>query len=172
MAVLTNNTADALQEIKAAIADHVTNTDNSGNVWTRIRYADNLQQWLALAAIRPIGGLEVVRVCFVYLTGFSTDKVEFRQRKITATFAIEIIQSFIDGTDGDNSTMIYERFLGSLEEAFSQDQALGFTDAASQEVTNSSIQAAPGENEGKPVYVDGILAHRSTATISIEFRMC
>lgn len=172
MSVLPNDTAPALQDIKAAIVNHVTNTNNSGNVWERIRYADNLNQWLELAAVVPLGGTQVVRVCFVWLSGLTTEKVEFRQRKITATYSIEIIQGFADGDGSSNSTLTYENLLGDLEKKFSRDDCLGFTDPASQAVENGGFNANPGENEGKPVYVDGILAHRTTGTVQVMFRQC
>lgn len=172
MGVLTNNTADALQELKAAIAVHVENAENSGKTWTRIRYADNLGQWLELAAIEKVGGEEVLRVCFIYLAGFTSIRSEARQRRITATFSIEIIQQFQEGTDEDNSTLTFERLLGDLDEAFSSDTALGFTDAASQDVENGSFQANLGENEGKPQYVDGVLSHRIIGSLEVYFRLC
>lgn len=173
MATLSNNMADALQEIKEAIAVHIENAENSGKTWTRIRYADNLGQWLDLAAIDPGGeGEQVLRVCFVYLAGFTTVKSEARQRRVTATFSIEIIQQFREGTDEDNSTLTFERLLGDIDEALSSDTALGFTDAASQDVENGYFQANPGENEGKPQYVDGVLSHRIVGSVEVNFRLC
>lgn len=172
MSTLPNNTADALQDIKAAIALHISNAPNSGNTWTRIRYADNLNQWLELASVEKVAGVGVLRVAFIYLSGFTTERAEFRTRRITATYSIEVIQGFDDGTDEDNSTLTYERLLGDLEEAFSSDNALGFTDAASQDVENGGFQANPGESEGKPQYVDGILAHRMTGSLEVKFRVC
>lgn len=172
MSTLTNNTADALQEIKAAIIEKIGFVDNSGKVWERIRYADNLNEWLAMSAVEPVAGVDALRVIFVYLSGFTTERAEFRQRRITATYAIEVIQGFVDGTDEDNSTLIYERLLGDLEDIFSKDDSLGFTDPASQSVENAGFNANPGENEGKPVYIDGVLGHRCTGTLEVYFRMC
>lgn len=172
MAELTNDTAGALQDIKAAIALHIENTDNSGKVWGRIRYADNLQQWLAIAAVEKVDGVEVVRVVFVYISGFTSERAEMRQRLITATYSIEVIQGFAEGTDEDNSTLTYERLLGDLETKFKSDEALGFTDPAGQTVLNGGFQANAGENEGKPVYVDGVLSHRCIGSIEVKFRMC
>jgi hypothetical protein len=172
MAVLPNNTKEAFRDIKLAIGDHISNIDNIGKVWRRMRYADNLNQWLELAAVEKVAGVEVVRVVFIYLAGFTIEKAEFRQRKITATFSIEVIQGFEEGTDQDNSTDFFEGTLGDLEEAFSNDYALGFTDAASQPVENTPFAAAPGENEGKPLYVDGVLSHRTIGSINVLFRLC
>lgn len=172
MANLTNNAADALQEVKAAIALHIENAPNSGRIWQRIRYADNLNKWLELATVEKVEGVGVVRVVFVYLSGFSTARAEFRQRQITATYSIEVIQGFYEGTDEDNSTLTYERLLGDLETAFKNDDCLGFTDAVSQAVENGGFQANPGENEGKPVYVDGVLSHRMIGSLEVKFRIC
>lgn len=172
MATLADNTADALQEIKAAIAVHLLNAANSGNVWTRIRYADNLNQWLELAAVENEAGTDALRVAFIYLAGFTVEKAEFRQRRITATFSIEVIHGFVEGTDNANSTITFERLLGTLEEAFSSETSLGFTDPAGQDVENSPFNAPTGENEGKPQYVDGVLAHRVIGSVNAMFRMC
>lgn len=172
MAELRNNMADALQDIKDAIENHVVNTPNSGNVHKRIRYADNLNQWLELAAVEKVDGTDVLRVVFVYLSGFTSIRSEFRQNYVTATYSMEIIQGFADGSDEDNSTLTFERFLGDVWEAMSSETSLGFTDAASQDVDNLPPQFPLGENEGKPQYVDGVLAHRVIGSIEVHFRLC
>lgn len=172
MATLPDNMPEALQAIKEAIAVHLENNANSGNVWRRIRYADNLQQWLSIAAVRPVGEAEVLRVCFIYLSGFTTERAEARQKRVTATFTIEVLQGFTEGTDEDNSTLIYEMYLGELWEMFKHDNSLGFTDVASQDVENLPLDIAPGEDEGKPQFVDGVLAHRKLCTLTVYFRLC
>lgn len=172
MSVLSNTSKGAFRDLKAAILVHLQNTPGAGKSWERIRYADNLNQWLELAAVETVGGVDALRVAFCYLSGFTSIWSEARQRKITATFSIEVIHGFADGTDVDNSTLSYEDFIGDLADAFSTDTALGFTDAASQDVYNSPLSVPEGENEGKPVYVDGVLAHRATCSLTIEFRLC
>ena len=172
MAVLPNNMPEALQAIKDAIGVHLENNANSGNVWRRIKYADNLTQWLQVAAVRPVGEAEVVRVAFIYLSGFTSERQEARQKRITATFTIEVIQGFAEGTDEVNSTLIYETYLGELWEMFKNDNALGFTDQASQSVENLPLDIPPGDDEGKPQYVDGVLAHRKLCSLVVNFRLC
>ncbi len=171
MPILTNSTGDALLEIKDAIKERILNLDNAGKVWRRIRYADNVNQWLELAAVTEIAGTQVIRVVFVYLAGFTSRRSEGRQREITATFAIEVIQGFFDGTDEENSTDINVKLLGDIEMSFRSPYSLGFTDPASQEVANEPF-TAQDENEGKPVYVDGVLAHRTTGNLIVTFRVC
>jgi hypothetical protein len=171
MPILPNNTGDAFQAIKTAIKDRIEMIPTAGKTWSRIRYADNLNDWLQIAAIDTVAGEQVVRVVFVYLAGFSSRRAEARQREITATFGIEVIQGFFEGTDLENSTDIFEHLLGEIEMSFRDQMSLGFTDAASQEVANEPFNAQDDLN-GKPVYVDGILAHRVTGELEVIFRLC
>lgn len=171
MAILPNNAGEAFIEIKKVIAERLEMLDTSGKVWRRFRYADNAGQWLEIASITEVAGTQVLRVIFVWLNGFTSQWVESRRREITATFNIEVIQQFVDGTDDDNSTDAYEKTLGDIDNLFKTQYSLGFTDPASQEVVNSPFSASD-EQGGKPAYVDGILSHRVVGSIDAVFRLC
>lgn len=173
MSLLAGSLDQALTQTKTAIVERINNISGAtGIVWERIRYADNLSQWLELAAVTLPSGKQVLRVVFVYLSGFVSDKVEFGTKKITATYTLEVIHQFDDGDNNENSTKTFEQYLGSLWEGFDNDNALGFTDVVGQDVENTPLQVPPADDGGKPQYVDGVLAHRKECSIDIIFRLC
>ncbi len=175
MSILPNNTKDCFKAIKTALKEKIAGV-YLGKSWERMRYADNLNQWLELAAVELPGSNEKrLRVIFIYLADFSSERAEARTTKVTATYAFEIIEQFRpEGTDEDNSTLDFESVLGDLVDLFLPEESLGFTDAASQEIWNGSLKGdGSGEQGGgKPVYVDGILAHRKTCSLDVTFRVC
>ena len=172
MATLSNNAAGAFQDIREAIVNKLEALSRAGKVWGRVRYADNLEQWLELAAIDDGAGLDELRVSFVYLNSFTTERSEARQNRVSAVFTIEIIQGFYDGDDNSNSSLTFESFIGDIWDAFKDSESLGFTDQAGQAVENDPISVQTADNEGRPSYVDGVLSHRIVLNLPLAFRLC
>ncbi len=157
----------AFRGVKGAIAAKVELVPGSGKVWPRIRYANDLKEWLEIAAVERVAGIQVLRAVFIYLRGFETTRVEGCKRLYKPNYSIEIVQAFEDGTDEDNSTARFEDFLGDVAESFGKDLYLGFT--SGEEVTHDEIQA--GEGDGRPEWVDAVLAHRKTLTLAVGFKI-
>lgn len=171
MAKLPDSTKEAFRAIKEALRERIQLIEGSGKVWKRVRYADNLQQWLDIAAVEKVGQGEVLRIVLIYLAGFTRRQAEARQREITATFGVEVIHGYQDGTDEDNSTEAFEDFIGEIDEHLKTSDTLGFTDQSGNEVSLENI-SFNDENQGKPLYVDGVLSHRVTGSIEVKFRLC
>lgn len=169
MSVLPNKSKDCFRAIKAAIAEQIAALEGARQIHTRNRYADNLDQWIELAAV-TIGEESRLQVIFVYLADFRTAKKQFGTNDITAQFIIEVVFGFREGTDLDNSTLAFEDELGNINDLFLDEEALGFTDVSSNPVLNNPIAGDPATGQA-PEYVDGVLAHRKLLTLEVTFRI-
>lgn len=170
MSILPNNSADAIQAIKEAVKERIVNLDGHRKVYTRFRYADNLNQWLDVAGV-VIDEKSVLRVIFIYISDIRTEKKEARQNTVTLEISLEIVFQFNEGSDADNSTLAFETEIGNLNDIFRREEALGFTDASSSPVINTPLRGITGE-DARPQYVDGVLAHRKILTFDVSFRLC
>jgi hypothetical protein len=167
---LPNTVKGAFKAIKERLNTRISSIEGAGKVWTRMRYADNFKQWLEKSTVLEVSGRNALRVIFIYLATWQGDEGEARNRKIKASFGVEVIQQFVEGTDDDNSTQIYEDFCGDMCEIFLDSDGLAFVDAAGNYADNSIITG--GETNGRPEFVDGVLAHRRVCSIDVTFRIC
>lgn len=176
MAELPNTTKECFKEIKGAITSRIASLEIERKVYERLRYADNINQWVDIAAVTVGETVEKeesrLRVIFVYLSDFRTAKKENRFSSITATFAIEVIYGFNEGTDADNSTLDFENELGEINDLFLDEDALGFTDISGNVVLSSPLTGEPDGIPGATQYIDGVLAHRKILTLEVMFRIC
>jgi hypothetical protein len=170
MAILPNTTKECFQAIKDAIRDKIATLPGDRKTYNRMRYADNLGQWVSIAAV-TIDGESRLQTIFIYLSDFATARKEARLSSITASFSIEVIYQFREGDEDDNSTLSFENELGDINDLFLDEVSLGFTDTSSNPVLNLPITGEPDENRGSPVYVDGVLAHRKILTLEVTFRL-
>ena len=171
MSVLPNTTKHCFRGIKAAIAERIAGISENRNTYSRFLYADNINQWVEVAAV-SIGGESVLRAIFIYLSDFSTSKKENGYNSITANYQIEVVYGHIPGDDNNNSTQDFEDELGGINDLFLDEEALGFTDSSSNPVLNSPITGEPGDGGARPQYIDGVLAHRKILNLEVVFRLC
>lgn len=167
---LPNTVKGAFRAIKERLKTRVGQTDGAGMVWTRMRYADNMKQWLEKSTVIQVDGRNALRVIFIYLSTWDREGAEVRNRKIKASYGIEVIQQFVEGTDEENSTQDFEDFCGDLADTFLDSDSLAFVDAAGNYADNSLLTG--GDTNGRPEYVDGVLAHRRLCSIDVTFRIC
>lgn len=139
----------------------------SGRVWNRIRFAADTSEWLAIGAHDLGEGKIVIRTTCIYLAGFESSR-SGKNVTLRPTYGIEVVHSFYDGTDGDNSTVVFEGHLAKILDHFTRDLNLGFTEGT--EVTHGGIQG--DEGGGRPLEVDGIIAHRKVLSIQPIFTVC
>lgn len=166
---LPNNTGAAVQALKDRIKEKLESTGGAGKVYKRIRYAEDLAQWMQLAAVNASPGVDVLRCAFIYFVGWETAPAECKSTLLSPVFGIEIIQQYIDGTDEANSTLDYENFLCALIDSFKSDLNLGFTEG--KDLSHEGLQGPEGAGEGRPEYVDGVLSHRKIITLTVHFRI-
>jgi hypothetical protein len=164
----TSSLKTALRGIKTNLVEIVGLIEGGGKILPRMRYANDVGEWLKIAAIERVAGVQVIRCVFIYQAGWATSPAEGHNDLISPTYAIEVIQGFEDGTDEDNSTIRYEDFTADLIERFLKDRNLGFTEGT--EVRHEGLQGTEGD--GRPEYVDTVLAHRKVCTISPQFKFC
>jgi hypothetical protein len=169
MAELDTTTLDvSLAQIKGYLIETFKMFPGVGNVWNRIRFANDYNEWTKIALLQRDAPLPpVLRAVFVYLSGFS-DSRSGKNVTVQASYGIEVVQGFEDGTDDSNSTATYEAFLGKALDHFTRDLYLGFTTGT--EVTHTGLQGEGGD--GRPVDVDGLLAHRKVLSITAIFTVC
>lgn len=168
--VLDNSTTKAaLRQIGTRLKEKVEAQPGAGKVWNRIRYAVDLPTWKKIATVKKVNKVTVIRCAFIYFTGWTTSPAECRTTLLQPNFAIEIIQGYEDGTDADNSTLVYQDFLADLIDSFNRDKELGFTGEGAAGVLHTGLQGSGGD--GRPEWVDGILAHRKVCNIQVNFHI-
>lgn len=169
--ILGNTSKDCFRQIKTAIQGKIAALPGDRKTYTRMRYADNLNQWLEIAAV-VIEDESRLQVVFIYLADFSTARKESRMNSVTATYAIEVVYQFREGDDLDNSTQTFEDALGDINDLFLDEEALGFADFNGNPVLNLPLTGEPGDGGARPQYVDGVLAHRKILNLEVTFRLC
>lgn len=172
MSQLPNDIKEANQEIKDAVAERCQSVPEFGKVWKRIRYADNLAQFLALSTIPGEDAPEQIRMLAITIEDVGTERTESRRVAVTVVFNIEFIQSYYDGTDEANSTIDFENAIGELIDVFLPEESLGFTDQAQDTVLNTPVTGISGEGGGFPEVVSGCLCHRKVMQLSVTYRVC
>lgn len=170
MPELSNITKEALRQIKESCRAKVAAIEGAGNVLKRMRYANNAGEWLKIATVKNVAGVNALRVCFIYFGGTDAERITARKIKPTVSVVIEVVHQFVDGTEEVNSTEDFEDFCGNLMDEFLDEESLGFTEGKT--VINAPVRTEPGENEGRPVMVDGILAHRRLFYLDVSFETC
>lgn len=169
MSALSNHIKAAKTEILTVLVEMTGYITGAGLVWGRMRYADNLKQWADITSPVSVAGVQSMRCCFIYENTFRGEFAEARTNKITVSYSWEIIHQFIDGTDEQNSTQDFNDFCGDLMEMLVDAQSLPFTDYTTNPVFNTIPDG--GESDGKPVLVDGLLAHRRIMSFDVTFRI-
>lgn len=169
MPELSKDPTIAEPQLRSRLEEVCKTFPESGKVWPRIRYANDVADWVAKATVKlEAGGADITRVTFIYLSGFRVvDAPEARAKLVTLTYSLEVIHRFIDGEGINNSTVTFDGYLMKLLNHFNRDLTLGFTQGSS-DVSQTGLQGL--DSDGRPEYVDGILSHRLIPTLDVTFR--